>query len=381
MNAIKDAIWVILDNEGPLTKNDNAQENTVALAAELEKDDPVFWERIAPEIVIDPTPDEVKEEMTLGQIIGARFFHGTSNIDDAWGDFKKLANIDPTYSAGHTLKVILPFYKAMGATSQWLYEFAKSSLLVVPNISKVLAWLDQKYNVWQVSTSYEFFIRAFCETVGFDFSRTYCTFVPKFDDIPITEEEVALLLAFMKEVAAMPIIEYNSETGEIIPEHQRYYDRFSIFVWSTVYNMPVGKLLQTVHPVGQTQKREALEEICRRFNVPKEKVMYVGDSQTDVQCVEWLKGEGLTMMFNCKGRVCRLSDLMYVGEDARAIEYVADYFTTQGKQKVLDYYMEPRGIQGDEVLATVTSENAAGLEEKSVKKRKEFRGVHIGELT
>ena len=32
MQTVKNAIWVFLDNEGPQTKNDNAQENTVALA-------------------------------------------------------------------------------------------------------------------------------------------------------------------------------------------------------------------------------------------------------------------------------------------------------------------------------------------------------------
>jgi len=352
MDDIKDAIWVFLDNEGPQTFNDNAQENTVSLA----------------------------DKSGLGKQVGVDFYKRLSNIDDIWGDFHRIAK-DPTYSSGHTLKVILPFYKAMGANSQWLYNFAKDSLRVVPGIGEVLSVLSRKYNLWQISTSYEFFIRAFCDLVGFDFARARCTFVKEFDEIPITKNESTELLAFIEEVARMPVIEYDEKTGEVIKEHHTYYDRFTDFIWETLYNMPVGKLLRIVHPVGQTQKWEVIEQICQEFGVQKEKVIYIGDSQTDIQCIEWLRGVGLNVMFNGKGRACYLSDIMYIGEDARAIEYVSDLFAERGRQGVIDYCTLPRSVKGGGVLTTITPENAKELEEKSMKKRKEFRGVHIGELT
>jgi predicted HAD superfamily phosphohydrolase len=345
------SIYVLVDNEGPCTLNDNAQENTVALA----------------------------KECGLGEEIGIRFYKNISNIDDIWGDFHKIP-MDPTYSSGHTLKVMLPFLKAMGANFQWLYNFAKRSLRIVPNIGTVLANLSRKYNVWMISTSYDWFIAAFCDQVGFDFAKVYCTRVEKFDEIQITEEEAILLRHFMEEVAQMPVIEYNKETGEVIPEHQKYYDRITNFIWEIVYNLPVGEFLKTVHPVGQTQKREAMEEICRKFKVSLEKVMYVGDSQTDVQCVQYIKGKGLSLMFNGKGKVCYLSDIMYIGEDARAIEEVADSFAKMGRLTMFEY-LPPRKAKFGGLIATVTQENALTLEAQSVQKRKEFRGVHIGELT
>jgi len=348
-------IWVLVNNEGPCTLNDNAQENTVALA----------------------------KECGLGEEIGIRFYQRISVIDDIWGDYHKLP-MDPTYSSGHTLKVMLPFYKAMGATSLWLYNFAKKSLRVIPNINTVLASLSKKYNVWMISTSYDWFIAAFCDQVGFDFTKVYCTKVEKFDEIPkkdqYTRKFYRILREFMEEVAQMPVIEYNKETGQVIPEHQKYYERITKFIWETVYNMPVGEFLRTVHPIGQTQKREAMEEICQKFDVPLEKVMYTGDSQTDVQCVRYIKGKGLSLMFNGKGKVCYFSDLMYIGEDARAIEEVADLFAEAGRLAILNY-RSPRSARYGGLLCAVTQENAKELEAQSVKKRKEFRGVQIGELT
>jgi energy-converting hydrogenase A subunit R len=341
-------VSVFMDVEGPQVLNDNVQENTVALA----------------------------KACGLGEQVGADFYRRISTIDDIWGDFH-LVPQDPAYSSGHTLKVILPFYRAMGATYQGLYDIAEQSLRVVPNIKEVLASFNRKYDVWMISTSYSFFVQAFCNKVGFDCTRAYCTFVPKFDEAPMSKEERAKLLAFMEEVARMPIIEYDGKTGEVVPGHQVYYDRITRFIWEEVYNMPVGELLRRVHPVGQAQKLEAVKGICQRFRIPKTEAFYVGDSQV----VEWLRGQGLTMMFNGKGRVCRLSDIMYIGEDARAIGWVVDLFAKEGRQAALDWYKIPRGITRGETMAAVTPENIEELQEKSVAQRKRFRGVAIGELS
>lgn len=349
---MKKKIAVIIDNEGPCTRNDNAFESIVALA----------------------------EKCDLGERIGIEFYKRLSVIDDIWGDYHKITK-DPEYSSGHTLKVVLPFFKAMGATSQWHRNFAKQSLRVVPHIKEVLTNLDSKFIVRKLSTSYEFFIRAFCEFVGFDFEKTRCTLVSGFDEIPITKEESEILLDFMKEVSRMPILEYNEKTGEVISEHKVYYHRITTFIWEVVYHFSVGEFLRTIVPVGQKQKLEVMLEIIRELGISEKKVMYVGDSQTDVQCVQHLRGKGLTMMFNGKGRVCDESDIMYIGEDARAIEEVADLFAKLGRQGVIEYYKPSREAKCGGLLTAVTPDNIEELKEISVKKRKEFRGVHIGELT
>ena len=86
-----------------------------------------------------------------------------------------------------------------------------------------------------------------------------------------------MLRSFMEEAAKMPIIEYDGKSGEVIPEHQTHYQRFTDFVWERVYNLPVRELLRAVLPIGQTQKREAIEGICQEVGLPKEKAIYIGD--------------------------------------------------------------------------------------------------------
>ncbi|MEK7138224.1 MAG: hypothetical protein AAB787_01820 [Patescibacteria group bacterium] len=352
MKTNKSGIWLFLDNEGPCTLNDNAQENAGALA----------------------------HACGLGEDIGSSFYRNMSNIDDIWGDFHKIPN-DPTYSSGHTLKVVLPFFRAMGATTERLERMARENLRVVPNIKTVLAALNRDFSVWQISTSYEFFVRAFCGEVGFDFSRARCTAVDGFDAIEVSLQEELLLLNFILEAAEMPLIQYDKKTGEVAAEHQEHYDRLTQFVWEVVYKMPIGQLLRTVHPVGQAQKREAVESILRKFGAPLEKAMYVGDSQTDVQCVELLRGHGLSMMFNGKGRALQLSDIAYIGESAHAIEEVARRFAEIGREGVIRYYSSPREPDYGGLIAAINPSNFEELHALSVKKRQEFRGTQIGLLT
>ena len=344
-------IWVVCDNEGPQTKNDNAQENTVALA----------------------------KKCGLGEQLGTDFYQRISVIDDIWGDFHKVAK-DSSYSSGHTLKVMLPFFKAMGATSKWLYDFAKASIKVVPNIAGVVRSLDTKYSVRQISTSYDFFIKAYCDLIGFDFAKSACTKVPVFDGIPISKENAEILKAFMKTVVTWPIIQYDQKDGEVFPSGQTAYNCITGFIWEFLYYLPIGSLLQSVHPVGQQQKREVLCRLIQEHGIQREKIMYVGDSQTDFGCVQLVKETGLSLMFNGKGKVCDISDLMCIGEDARAIEEVADLFAQHGREWVIEYYTPQRQVHHG-IIAAVTPQNLEELKEMSSKKRKEFRGVSIGELT
>lgn len=347
---------VVLDNEGPCTKNDNAFEILVAVLMLFG-----FSEEAA-----------------------ASVFRNLSVIDDIWGDFKKMARLDPTYSAGHTLKVILPFVRALGVKLEWLCEFSRDHILVVPGINMVIPDLQNRgYGVFQISTSYSFFIEAFCNLVGLDFHRTYCTQIDPnlYNGVSATAKQKNELLKFLEELSQMPAIEYDHNTGDIFEEHRANYDRITEFIWRTLRNMEVGRLMKEIHPIGQFQKYESFKDIERITEQPLGRMMYVGDSQTDVEVARYLRGQGLVMMFNGKGPVCELSDIMYIGQNAWAIAEIADIFHEDGREGVIKYCMPSRQEMFGGELCAVTPENVGLLEVMSVRMRKDFRGVRIGSLT
>ena len=351
--------FVIVDSdiEGPLVLNDNAFELTVALA----------------------------KRCGLGAEVGRRFFTAMSRVDDLWGDFVLLHHIDPGYSSGHTLKTILPFLRAMAAEAEvgdpWLYGFSQGSLRTVPGTVGLLRYLRNHHYTRLISTSYDLFIRPFCDAVGFPFESVICTVVGEFEGVPISLGMRKALLSFTREIAAMPLVEFDTTTGVVVPESEEHERRICEIVWDSIYHDPLGnRFLTGVHPVGQSQKRKALEQHRLAFGLPKSQVMYVGDSQTDFQCVEYLGDEGLSVMFNGKGKVCDGSSLMIIGRSAEATELVARVFARQGRQGVVRAFT-PGQLTHEGLIAAVTPENITWLKEISAAERNRFRGVQIGSLS
>ncbi|MFA6383292.1 MAG: HAD hydrolase family protein [Parcubacteria group bacterium] len=351
----KRKIAIITDLEGPWVTNDNAYELFV-------------WFAIL---------------CGLGEEVGQKAYQRISVIDDIWGDFGKVKKYDETYSSGHTLKVILPFLKAMGAVERDLYDFSRKSMRTLKSTDKVFRKLSGAYPTWIVSTSYSFFVRAFCDLVGFDSERAHCTKVSRFDKIGIKEKESKELQDFIVRLAEMPVLEYDHANGEVIDEHVRYYEEMTRFIWETISKMKVGQFMKEVVPVGQLQKYVALEEICRKNDISLTDVVCIGDSQTDVTMGGRAAGRGLFIVVNGKGWVCDLSDIMIIGNDTRAIKKVVDMFAKTSREEVIRHFFHWDHCYGCRIAATPKNnpDLLKQLKKESERVRKLVRGVSIGGLT
>jgi energy-converting hydrogenase A subunit R len=172
----------ITDCEGPISKNDNAYE-------------------IASSFIPN----------------GDRLFTVISSYDDVTADIIKR----PGYRPGDTLKLILPFLKAYSVTDRRMREFSAANLLLISNVKETLKHIRSIDHAFIVSTSYEHYIQALCQTLDFPYENTYCTKL-SIDKYSITAEETAKMKETAKEIAKMPPIEIpannNSETRRNILE-------------------------------------------------------------------------------------------------------------------------------------------------------------------
>ncbi len=102
-----------IDCEGPITQNDNAFE----LCREL-------------------IPS------------GGEFFARVSRYDDFLADVVQR----PGYKAGDTLKLVLPFLKAFGATNRIMEEFSQRTLVLLPGAREMLPLLAGMAPTFIIST-------------------------------------------------------------------------------------------------------------------------------------------------------------------------------------------------------------------------------------
>ncbi len=354
----------VSDCEGPISKNDNAFE----VAAHF-------------------VPN------------GDRFFALISKYDDVLADvFRK-----PGYNAGDTLKLILPFLKVYDVTDKLLREFSARNLLLIANSRDMLKHVRRTAASFIVSTSYEHYIRALCESLDFPFSNTFCTRLT-LDKYPVPAGEKSKLRELAKEIAQAPMIAIppNAKHAEdFSQEDQETLNRLDWIFWKEISRMNISEIFSEVVPVGGRQKAEAVKEAVETRKAQLKDVLYVGDSITDVEAFKLVRSSGgLTVSFNGNQYAVRSAEVAVLSENSVVTAVIADLFSKEEKEETLrllgDWNREtlrhsPLNAQlRDRFFTTypdalpkvqiVTPENMETLVAESSEFRKKVRGEAIGKL-
>lgn len=289
----------VSDCEGPISKNDNAFELT---------------ERFVPN--------------------GGKLFTLISKYDDVLVDVIK----KPDYSAGGTLKLILPFLKAYNVSDKQIYEFSKQNLLFITNTRDTLRHILDLTAAFIVSTSYEHYIKALCEVIEFPFENTYCTKL-KLDNYQISPRESERLKEISQEIAKMPLITIPSAAKSISDfsdSDQATIRRLDEIFWKEVVDMSGGKMVFEVNTIGGEQKAQAIRDIMTKLNVTAEDIMYVGDSITDVEAFQLVRQSGgLTLSFNGNDYAVKNAEISVLSENNIITAIIADVFYNHGKDATI----------------------------------------------
>jgi energy-converting hydrogenase A subunit R len=354
----------ITDCEGPISKNDNAFELTKSFVPE-----------------------------------GDGFFALVSKYDDVLSDITRI----PNYKAGDTLRLILPFLKAYGATNKLIRNFSSKNILLVPGAKETLSFVGKTMSSFIVSTSYEQYIFALCTLVGFPFVKTYCTRL-NIDKYQISPEETKRIKEIRKEIAALPMIKIPknaSSIAEFSSQDQQTINLLNEIFWKEIPKMESGKMLIEVNPIGGTEKAQAVKDIVRKEGSSLDQIMYVGDSITDAPALKLVKENGgLAISFNGNSYSVRESDVAVISDNTIITSILAEVFSRLGKEETLkkvnewNYFELEKYCQGLKLSGNmhthfssnfpqvehITTENIDCLITKSSVFRKTVRGEAIGKL-
>jgi energy-converting hydrogenase A subunit R len=288
----------VTDCEGPLTRNDNAQE---------------IAERFLPS--------------------GAEFFARLSRYDDFLADVAH----KPGYNAGDTLRLVPPFFKASYVTDEDVEEFSAEQVLLVPKALKTLDVVSSLMPAYIISTSYTPYLRALCEIAGFPMEHVRCTEL-SLDAWDMTEDEAEWLRSEASRVLARPVIEIPdgaSSATDLSAEDQATVAELDDLFWSRMDGKVSGEMVAAVRPVGGGMKLEALEQIVAAEGVEGGGVMYVGDSITDAPPLEAVKAwGGVSLSFNGNGYAIAAAEFAAASPDAEVQAQLARAFAKGSRDAV-----------------------------------------------
>ncbi|MBI5183153.1 MAG: hypothetical protein HY999_02170 [Nitrospinae bacterium] len=362
------------DCEGPISKNDNAHELT---------------EYFIPE--------------------GDKFFSLISRYDDFLAYIAKKEG----YKAGNTLGLILPFLKAYGATNKKIEEYSVKNILLVPGAMETLHYISNKMPSFVISTSYEPYIYALCDRVGFPKEMVYCTTLD-IDRYRLSRQEKERVRRFCDEIKTLPMIDESANNKErnddVLSSKEsslrdksvkKSIKRLDEIFWDEILDMKCSKMIKETNPIGGEEKAMAILDSLRRTGNEPCDVMYVGDSITDREAFTLVRKEGgLTLSFNGNRYAIEEAEIATISDHTIIISIIAEAFYEGGREGVLEivknwgYSAIEQGIKDKllfkrflsvypknlPIVEWVTDLNRNHLVKESEDFRKGFRGEKVGGL-
>ena len=272
----------ITDCEGPLTLNDNAYE----LSAH-------FIEN------------------------GGELFKILSLYDDYLADIVKKEN----YKVGNTLKFILPFFVCENLKNQDLIDFSQNNIYAVSDSKFLLEYLKETMNTYIVSTSYGQYIEALSNYMDFPFENTFYTKVDV-DALILNEEEIEKITNFKQRILDNP----------------ENYELFDEIFYSEIPKMSIYETIRKIDVVGGEGKKEAIDEIIKRDNINAGEILYIGDSITDVEPLDFArKNNGISISFNGNEYPLKVAEIAIVSPSAIATCVIANIYADNDKQSALRF--------------------------------------------
>jgi predicted HAD superfamily phosphohydrolase len=345
------------DCEGPISKNDNAFE-------------------LAQEFIPN----------------GGEFFAKLSKYDD----YIALIDIETDYNAGYTLRLIVPFLKAYGVTNAAIREFSSKNILLMPGAKEALEYIQKIMPTFILSTSYRPYIDSLCDAIEFPKDNAFCTEL-NIDKYKMVDAEIKYLQKLHREILELPDIVIPKDEEETDDDSLRTVKRLDKIFQDYFPDMTSGRILKEVNTLGGYQKTYILESNCRKMGITIDSIMYVGDSITDSDIMEYVQDEGgVSVSFNGNRYAIEVADIACISPNAMILALLAHTYNERDKTGIIELTEqweslklnpEQIAIEGLQEFPTqeidlyiVRESDREELVKKSESFRKTIRGERIGGL-
>jgi energy-converting hydrogenase A subunit R len=270
-----------------------------------------------------------------GQEAGVSHFDKRSKVDDWWELTRE------GYSAGTTLVLVLPSYKAWGLTDAKMREYALSNLRIIPGAIETLDYVSKMMPVFVISTTYSICMIPVVEMAGIPKENLYCTRL-SLDRYQFGPSELRRIEQLDREISEMPKMDWSkgaSTEADLSPEMREVARRLDQIYWredGELMKMEAYRqMIKEIKVAGGPGKAEAIQDSCRRTGNSLAETAFTDDSITGRQGLRLVRENGgLPLSVNGNEYAVREAEIVSLLDNALPLAVLLTAFAQGGRGAV-----------------------------------------------
>jgi len=226
------------------------------------------------------------------------------------------------YEPGDTLKLLVPFLVYHHINSEHIEEVSHKARVVSGARELISELQGEGWGVYIISTSYREHAENIASQLGVDLENLACTELDLERYSGVGGSEIVGRVE--KEILSL------SEPGDREIEHllDGFFDQLG--------RTELGRLLEGFEVVGGARKVEALKSFLRRDKGRLGFSVAVGDSITDFNMLQGVRGRGLAVVFNGNQYSLPHGDIAVASESLYTLKPLFSAFAEGGREKALE---------------------------------------------
>ena len=133
-------------------------------------------------------------------------------------------------------------------------------------------------------------------------------------------------------------IQKINEFKDLILENPENYTLFDDIFFNQIPKMGIYDKIKDIEVVGGQGKKLAIDKIIEKDNINIDEILYIGDSITDVEPLEFARNNnGISISFNGNEYPLKVAEIAIVSPSAVTTAVIADVYAKNDKDKVLEF--------------------------------------------
>lgn len=242
-------------------------------------------------------------------------------------------------TAGNTVKWVMPFLKANGASDYLLKKAYSETMQLMPGAEDALRYISRLLPTHVSTSLYEHAWIDLAERIDAPLCDVFCSKVDM-DHMEFGRSDARRVREICERIASLKIPRTVYELNvpmEVNEKDVRIIRTMDDILKEEIPGLPAMGFMESVNAVTSHRKAYQLLDIRKQSSIDLDSTMYIGGEDTDYQCLDLVRDAGgVALSFNGTDFAVRGCNIAILSKDATVGAVFASLFNDRGIEAILD---------------------------------------------